>query len=527
MALNNVTINQTQGTSGRTGAGFDFYSGIIFYGTAPSVAGKWASSADSPVIKYQQMTSYGDAASAGIIPFTDNTASTSTLLLTAAASGAGFIIKITSTEPTPNGGSNVVTLCSYTTQSGDTVEATLGANLTATINANTITTGYSASFNAGTETITITAPKSKGISLNTGTPYAFIAGGSSAAVTITQNVVAGTASEYALWDYHISEYFRMNADGNLFVGIISATSARNEMNTLQKVAQSKLRQIGIFDTVQLASDGSTSISKVLECQTAALLSQPTAPYSVLFQPNIFVVSDLSVLHDQNLNTANKVNLLLSQDGNAYGAQLFVVSGQTVGNIGAALGALSASRVSSSWAQPISMFNLSDGTENEVAAFGNGQLASAVSSGLQTQLDNYRYTFFRKFGDTVTGTYFTDNKCCIKFSSDYAFINDNRVSDKVSRICYSTLVPKLASELIFNTDGTLSTYAISSFETDVKSAIEAGMITGYGNMPLISGVGVSIDPSQPVRQTSNLTINVTIVENGIARNITVNIGFGTL
>ena len=98
--------------------------------------------------------------------------------------------------------------------------------------------------------------------------------------------------------------------------------------------------------------------------------------------------------------------------------------------------------------------------------------------------------------------------------------------KISRICYSTLVPLLNSEVIFNTDGTLKNTSVQIFKSAVSEAITANMITGYGSMPLISGFKVTIDPTQNVQATNNLVVNVIIVENGIARNITVNIAYGT-
>lgn len=231
--------------------------------------------------------------------------------------------------------------------------------------------------------------------------------------------------------------------------------------------------------------------------------------------------------DQNINTANKVQCVISQDGLSEGARLYVANGLvTIGNVGAKLGSVSKSRVSASDAQPIPDFNMSNGVENNTPAFGNGQLASLISDGFQVQLDNYRYTFFREFGDTVVGTYWTGNKMCISSTSNYSNMNDNRVADKVSRIAYSTLTPLLNSELIFNTDGTLPKTTIETFKSAVVDAVTANMITGQGVLPQISGIQCTIDPSQPVRTTGNLVINVIIVENGIARNITVNIAYGT-
>lgn len=522
MSFPSVTINQLQGTSGRSQTGYDFYSGLMFYGTAPTVTGKWATQTGTPSIKFQQIFSPTDAEDAGIIPNSENTAATATYLITTPGS-TGDTINFKCTLPKQNGTTEVVDLGTYTALSGSTTIAAQGADIAAMINAGTLTHGFSASF--ATATLTITAPKSAGKSLNTGTPYTVTISATFAG-TLTQNVVAGTASQYAAWKYHIDEVFRINPTCVLYVGIISASSSFNELITLQQASGNKLRQIGIYDTDTTRPLAANISGTILQIHNAANTVIKTAPFQVFYSPNIKAITDLSTYPDQNLNTSNLVQTIISQDGLAKGALLYVQLGQTIGNIGAKIGSISKSRVSASDAQPISDFNISDGVENNTFGFGNGLLDSQVTTGLKVQLDNYRYTFFRPFGDTLVGTYWTDNKCCVSSTNSYAFVNDNRTMHKISRICYSTLVPLLNSEVIFNTDGTLKNTSVQIFKSAVSEAITANMITGYGSMPLISGFKVTIDPTQNVQATNNLVVNVIIVENGIARNITVNIAYGT-
>jgi hypothetical protein len=166
-------------------------------------------------------------------------------------------------------------------------------------------------------------------------------------------------------------------------------------------------------------------------------------------------------------------------------------------------------------------------KNNTRAFSNGQLSTSVSEGIKVQLDNYRYTFLRGFGDTLTGSYWIGNKTCIVNTSSFANVNDIRTIDKVARITYSTLTPELNSEVLFNGDGTLQLYTIEYFKDLVTAAVTQEMITGFGVLPLISGISVKIDPTQPIKTTQNLVVVVTIVQNGIARKITVNIAYGTI
>lgn len=525
MAFPDVIIRQISKRSGKPLPGYDYYSGFVFYGTVPSVTGKWASyvgASPDPNINAQQLFSITDATSAGIIPYTDNTAATGTYLITAAAAAAGETVNPKITAPRPNSTTEIIDLGSYVTVSGDTVIDTLGANLVIFINVGTITHGYSASYDSATNTLTITAPKSEAKCLNSGTPISFTNSGDVDG-TITQ-FSGGTASQWAIWYYHIAEYFAEDPNGNVWVSITASSTSFKEIKTLQKqAAASKIRQIGIYDTDATRGLGANISGTALSAHNACDALQQKQPLIGIYSPNMYGITDLSTYTDQNLNTAGLIQCVISQDGDAAGALLFIRNQQTVGNIGTKLGTISKSRVSASDAQPIADFNVSDGTENKTMAFGNGDLSTAVSENLQVQLDNYRYTFFRQFADDTVGTYWTGNKMCITNTSKYANVNDVRTYQRISRTCRRAYLPLLNSELYFNGDGTFKDYTVETFQDTGEDAITADMITGFANTPLISGVDVTIDPTQNVKATENLVVDVEYDQNGIARNITVNVG----
>lgn len=518
--LPSVDIVQTSGNSGKKSSSYDSWSGLIFYGTAPVVSGKWQQYPGPPIINAQQMLSVDDATSAGIIPYTDNTAPTATYLITTKGN-TGDTLNIKCTIPKPNSTTLVVDLGTYTVGAGDTTIALQGAAIAAIINAGTPTHGFTASFT--TATLTITAPKTVGVSLNSGTPYAVTVSATFAG-TLTQNVVAGTVSYYSLWYYHISEYFRLFPEGTLWVGIISASSSFVETQTLQTASGSQLRQIGIFDNSSSRGSAANITGTITQLGAAVRLKQKTAPFYAIYSPNISGVADLSTLTDQNFNTSKEVQTVISQDGAASGALLYVTSGMTVGHVGVKLATRAKARCSASDAQPDSiLFNISDGVENDTVSFGNGQLLSVVSDNLVSQLDSFRYTFVRKFGSTVVGSYWTGNKSCIDNRSQYANSNDMMTYNKISRILYSSLIPQLNSELIFNEDGTLRSYTIDYFQDLCEDSVTAEMITGFGALPLISGIKVVIDAAQKVKQTENFQIQASYIQNGIARKITVDLG----
>ncbi len=533
-----IIIQRANGSNGRSAPGFSYYTGGMFYGTAPS---GWTSYTHplypSVIIKAKQILSAPAALTAGILPNTDNTAASGTIAWGTGSSlgtlAAGDVITVSVVVAAIGGTTSTVAICAYTCVSADisdTTGAALNTAITLAINSNTYLTGFSATH--ATNITTIIAPTSQGKYLNTTSATIAITNGH----TMTNTIVAfslGTASVYADAYYQISEYFRLNPTGNLWIGFISASSTWHELLALQLASGNQLRQIWIADISATNGLAANLLATVTSIQATATLLSQTSPFEVIYRPNIIAVTDPSTLpNGQTLSATNNVQVLISQDGNAQGALLFATLGYSISNLGAKCGTLSASRLSASDAQPIDTFNVSNGIENNVPALSNGNLMSAISVSLYQQLfggtqnntSGYCYVGFVTYPGNVSGTYWTGNPMFITGASRYAYMNDNRVWDEITRILQQTYIPYLNSEVQFNPDGTISNSSIVFLQNLGNAAITAGLITGQ-NPPMISGApNVTISPSQPLQQTNVLLINVQTEENGITRNITITNGF---
>ena len=525
-----LVINRANGKSGRAAPGFSYYTGGMFYGTAPT---RWTSYTHplfpAVSIKAKQFTSVTDATNGGILPNTDNVAATFTAALTTKGNTGDttipvFIIPITGAL------TQSVNLGTYTVGSSDTTIALQLTALAAVINSNTYLTGFSATVSA--TVLTIICPTSLGVYPNTASVPTFTITGAFVWAVAALGV-SGTASVYADAYYQISEYFRINPTGNLWIGFISSSSSFQELLALQLASGNLLRQMWIADTSTSRGLAANLLATVTSIQAILNLIATTTPFEVVYRPNIKAVSDLSTLPNaQTLSNTNNVQVLISQDGNAQGQLLFLECGYSISNLGANCGNLSASRISSSIAQPIDNNNVSNGIENNVPAFSNGTLLSAVSVSLnqqlfgntQTNTSGYCYVGFTTYPGNVSGTYWTGNTMFVSSASRYAYMNDNRVWDAITRILQATYIPYLSAEVLFNADGTINNASIVFLQNLGVAAITASMITGI-NPPYISGTPVVIiDPAQPLQQTNNLLISVTTEENGIARNITITNGF---
>ena len=505
MGLNNITFNLGQGGLGRPLPGEDYISALLFYSaTLPS--------GFSTANRIQKCLSLGDAVALGITnTHIGETRSTATYLVTSTGA-AGDTITITAAEP--NG---AVTLISYTVRTSDLSASILAQSIASAINTNTLNNGgYIAS--AATGTVTITVRPGLGTYFNTGTPYTVAIVGTVAG-TLTQNVIVGVASVIDVWYYHIAEYFRLQPQGVLYVGIYAIPSPYTfiEITTMQAFANGKIRQIGVYkDSAAFASGDITLIHGV--CNTNVLAHKEII---ALYGADISATPNVSTLTDLSTLSANYCSAVISQDGGASGNSLFAAYGKSITTLGATLGAVSRAKVSQSIAW-VAQFNISAGAglECDTLAFANGVLFSnaSVTDSLLTTMQNMRYIFLRKFVG-VAGSYFNENSTSITTTSSYAYIADNRTIQKATRGIYTNLIPALNSPITLNADGTLSNEAIAYFGGLAEAPLNQMIRDGE-----LSGMKVTISAVQNVLTTGILVVSVSLVQIATGRNINVNIGY---
>jgi hypothetical protein len=100
------------------------------------------------------------------------------------------------------------------------------------------------------------------------------------------------------------------------------------------------------------------------------------------------------LADLSQLSAYKASAVIGQDAIGLGAFLYLTYGKSITTLGATLGAAALAKVSEDIAW-IAKFNISNGSECDTLAFANGQLWTALSDNLISQLNTYRYIFLRK------------------------------------------------------------------------------------------------------------------------------------
>lgn len=523
MGRSTITFTRGQGSSPGALANNDGISAFQFYGTKP---GSFATTPCQAVFGLQ------DAVNKGIAnDFADETPSTGTYLITTKGNTGDTLQivvneKVPVTTDTPTGLKAVILTGAslYVVPSASSTIALQGADIASLINANTFNTGYTASFT--TATLTITARQGLGINLNSGTPLVVNITGAFAG-TITQ-FSGGAYSAKAIWYYHVSRFFATNPNGKLWIQFTATPgSGYAEMQTLVTVSQGEPRQLGLYNFVAKTASTVTSDAGLLQVQFNATFAN-YSPLDILYVPNIAGIADISTLQNQqSLSTAADVNIVISQDGGAAGAQLFLNSGVSISNIGDILGTTSLAAVSQDIGE-VGVFNLSNGVENNIPAFTNGTMVSAAANSLLDQLDSYRYLFCVKYTG-FPGTFVNNDWTAIVQTNAYNRLSRNRTINKVERQQYLALLPLLKSRIQLNADGTMTAVTIETYNGAAEPGIEQmvkdgdlspGNITGTA---LTKGV-LQISPTQNVQTQGYIAITYNLLGVDIADSIQVTLQF---
>jgi hypothetical protein len=511
MALPNINFVKSTSGLGRALPGTDYVSGYAHYYPSGGTLPTGFTSSD----RIKKIFSVADAETLGI---TDTHLGETAAVAKVAIGGTPAIGDTLAVTYTGILGLETV-LSAYALVSGEeTTTTTAAAAYAAQINAGTQTHGFSATNT--TSSLLISTKGGEGIFPNSGTPYAITVTGSNTGVltqpTGSGSTVLGVASWIDTLHYHISEYFRIQAKGEMYVGLYeeeSSTYTFAALTLMQTYALGAIKQMAVFEkNVVFAATQCAALQAIATANEAVY-----KPMQIMLNAEISATASVATLVDLSTQTAPNVSVCIAQDGAGDGYYIYKATGKSVGAIGAMLGAVSFASVSESIAW-VGKFNMALGTELDTIAFSNGQLYTALADSQFESLNNYSYTFLRKLTG-IAGSYWSDSKTTVTPTSDYATIENNRVYQKITRVVRANMLPALSSPLKVNADGTLTAATIGYFET-------------LANNPLVqmeaddelSAHKIIINPAQDVLSTSTLELTLQNVPLGVARIIKVNVGF---
>lgn len=161
----------------------------------------------------------------------------------------------------------------------------------------------------------------------------------------------------------------------------------------------------------------------------------------------------------------------------------------------------------------------DGTSSwEASQLSDGNAFETLSNADQKSLTDSGYIYAGSFNG-YGGVFFNNAPTCVEKEDDFAYIENNRVWNKASRLIRATLIPKVRG--IVKKDpvsGFIKSSTISDWNSRLNKALET-MITDNE----ISGFDFYIDPKQVLAEDSPLKVKGQIVVDGIVFEFDVDLG----
>lgn len=325
--------------------------------------------------------------------------------------------------------------------------------------------------------------------------------------------------------YTIKEFFRINPQGTLYFRAVNKASvtltqmldtANTHASSLLDYAGGDIRILGAMLNPNYSTYSPTRTDALdSDVVTAVPKAQALAEArQTLNQPIEVIVGG----HGVDLTTISSVKDWRATDNEFVSVVIGAENGKEIPAVGATMGQASKIAVHESigW---VSIGNIqSDGTY-VAAGFTDGNNINDHTSADWDSLHDKGYIFVLSH-QGKTGFFFNSGNTSVVATSDYAYLERNRVIHKAWRTVYSSLVDYINGPLYLQTDGTLTEASRQSIMKTAEAAIDRDL-TNNGN---ISGRLVYIDPSTNVQTTNDIPVTVELVQVATNRKMTITIGF---
>ena len=353
-----------------------------------------------------------------------------------------------------------------------------------------------------------------GTQLTHGETKSFIQLKDAEAVGITESL---DANQKALTHYHLSEVFRLAPESHIIFLPVAVGKMQDSTAQIVKAirANKQVKGVGLFG---FTNDLSTIASDVEELQTQIV--EAVKPDGILID---------FVLVEGKGKDGLAVNNLIAQD---RGIASIDEAYKYHASVGSALGMLSVRNVSENLgsvdienkpenAKGGNTYPLTDEGKKRYISGGisTGQSAEELTNEQLKLLNDKGYILAGQYAD-MAGFFLSNSPTCVSKSSDYTYIENNRVWNKAARLVRQALSPRIKSKLPKNPQtGYLKDSIVTSLQELAGKAIERQMVvTGE-----ISGYAVSIDAKQTVTEEMPLKVKIRLVPDDILHAIEGEIG----
>lgn len=339
------------------------------------------------------------------------------------------------------------------------------------------------------------------------------------------------ANQKVLAYYHISEVFRLAPNAEIyFLPVATGGKLQDKSADILKVLreQQTIKGIAAFG---FTNDVSTLPTEVEVLQTQIV--EEAKKDGVLLD---FILvegkgkDDISYsdLEDLKVKNAPQISVIIGQDKDV--AKLDEAY-KYHACIGSALGMIAVRSVAENMgsvdiekkpdtARTYNTYSLTDDGLNRFvsASISTGETIGELSSKSLKDIGNKGYILVAPYVG-VAGLYFSNSYTCVSNSSDYCYIENNRVWNKSARLVREALTPRIKSKLKRDPQsGYLKASTTAYLENLAEKAIEQMQIADE-----ISGYSVFINPKQSVSEVEPLKVRIKVVTDDILHGIEGEIG----
>ena len=351
------------------------------------------------------------------------------------------------------------------------------------------------------------------------------------------------ASNNVLVFYHINEFFRLAPNAELWIMLVAQTTTQTQMVTTSTgklealiKADEVARKIKYVGTVRNPALGYTpTITNGIDNDVNTAIIAAQAMLDALFTDQIFI--DGVVLEGRSfdetasytdLRSLNKANVSVCIGQDPAVATLHALHAKHA-CVGSVLGMLAARSVNENLGstdiknkpnakKSLPVYPLGDGTVWLSAALSSGTKVSQLTQAKKTDLTTKGYIFPGSY-EGYAGIFFNSSPTCASASSDYAFIENNRVWNKAARITRTALIPKMKATLKKDTaTGFILPTSAAGLEAIVNTALKNQLVS----IDEASGASAYVNPQQTVDDTHPLAVKVKVVMDSIIHEMTIEI-----
>lgn len=350
------------------------------------------------------------------------------------------------------------------------------------------------------------------------------------------NVSATNAS--AVW-YHISEFFRLNPDGTLYVyngGVGTVPFATgNAADQLMAASANGIRFMGLvygFDPSATPTTtggfGGTVAADIALAQ--AWVEDKAAAFVYVDCLVIEGYAASSTLVDLKALDAPHVHVTIANDSGYFasypaGFTRSAAVGTVLGSIGVrmlseSIGSVKLERYPAK-ARGQADYSLTDTRQNRWVNFGisTGADFDSLTQAQRDDLTDNAYGYVGKY-EGYAGVYINADATCTLVTDDYNTIHINRIWNEAARMVRRALIPRMNSRVkIDPTSGKVDPATIADWDAAAKRQLDSLLAEGE-----IADYRFSLDPDQDVIATGKVVTKLSITPQGIAKAIEAEIGF---